>query len=98
MSAFGVDHDQLKGDEILTGRTISPVTVQPGPWGSSMGRFGGLSKRLPCSHLDCYNLTVCKSLAGRKVAVFCQAGIEILEKLLQFSDLITVNYNNFAWK
>lgn len=74
------------------------MTVQPGPWGSSVGRFGGIVKTLPCLHLDYYNLRVCKSLAGRKVAVFCQAGIEILEKLLQFSDLITVNYDNFAWK
>lgn len=43
-------------------------------------------------------MTVGKSLAGRKAAVFCQAGIEVLEKLLPFSDLITVNYDNFAWK
>lgn len=43
-------------------------------------------------------LTVGKSFAGKKAAVFCQAWIEILKKLLPFSDLITLNCDNFAWK
>lgn len=43
-------------------------------------------------------LTLSKSFAGRKAAVFSQGGIEILKKLLPFSDLVTLNCDNFAWK
>lgn len=64
--------------------------------GDSVRVLCPVARKLPCK-LGC-ELTLSKSFAGKKAAVFSQAGIEILKKLLPFSDLVTVNCDNFAWK
>lgn len=66
-------------------------------WDLEAAAEAGLSDWDIPLHLGC-ELSVGKSLEGRKAGLFCQVGTEILEKLLPFSDLITVNYDNFAWK
>lgn len=92
---FWIGHEQLKDDESLVEQCLphwqSCQDLEAAP-------EAGLGDSLRCSLAPGFELRVGKSLAGRKAAVFCQAGIEILEKLLPFSDLITVNYDNFPWK